>query len=154
MADGHRSAIERWPCRSLGKERQQKQLKVDKSGVVAVNRIFQWFLHGNRGQELGLCGITARLNGQRILILGPRSGKGASVRSLTNRAYKEALFQQIRKVRRGCSENEAVCRIGFGQGLIIVAGDLLGPEREVGVTLARGCPATGGQLSYAPHWSA
>ena len=71
------------------------------------------------------------------------------MRSLTNRAYiREHYFNKYEKrggdVRRMTPRAESVSV----KVLSIVAGDLLGLEREVAVTIPSACCATGCQLSY------
>ncbi|MBK9112026.1 MAG: recombinase family protein [Nitrospira sp.] len=81
-----------------GNKGRKRQLVVEESEAVVVNRIMQWYLHGDRGQELGLYGIAARLNAQGILIRGRRWTKGRIYEVLTNRAYiGEHYFNKYEK---------------------------------------------------------
>jgi site-specific DNA recombinase len=81
-----------------GNKGRKRQLAVEESEAVVVNRILQWYLHGDRGQELGLYGIAARLNAQGILIRGRRWTKGRIYEVLTNRAYiGEHYFNKYEK---------------------------------------------------------
>ena len=81
-----------------GNKGRKRQLAVEESEAVVVNRIMQWYLHGDRGQELGLYGIAARLNAQGILIRGRRWTKGRIYEVLTNRAYiGEHYFNKYEK---------------------------------------------------------
>lgn len=81
-----------------GNKGRKRQLAVEESEAVVVNRIMQWYLNGDRGQELGLYGIAARLNSQGILIRGRRWTKGRIYEVLTNRAYiGEHYFNKYEK---------------------------------------------------------
>jgi len=81
-----------------GHKGRKRQLVVEESEAVAVNRIFHLYLHGERGQELGLYGIAARLNVQGILIRGRQWTKGRIYEVLTNRAYiGEHYFNKYEK---------------------------------------------------------
>jgi len=81
-----------------GNKGRKRQLEVDESEAVVVNRIFQWYLHGDRGRELGLYGVAARLNEQGILIRGRQWTKGRIYEVLTNRAYiGEHYFNKYEK---------------------------------------------------------
>ncbi len=81
-----------------GNKGRKRQLAVEESEAVVVNRIMQWYLKGDRGQELGLYGIAARLNAQGILIRGHRWTKGRIYEVLTNRAYiGEHYFNKYEK---------------------------------------------------------
>lgn len=81
-----------------GNKGRKRQLVVEESESVAVNQIFRWYLHGERGQELGLYGIASRLNAQGILIRGRQWTKGRIYEVLTNRAYiGEHYFNKYEK---------------------------------------------------------
>ena len=81
-----------------GNKGRKRQLVVEESEAVAVNRIFRWYLHGERGQELGLYGIASRLNAQGILIRSRQWTKGRIYEVLTNRAYiGEHYFNKYEK---------------------------------------------------------
>ncbi len=81
-----------------GNKGKKKQLAVEESEAVGVNRIFQWYLHGDRGRELGLYGVAARLNEQGVLIRGRQWTKGRIYEVLTNRAYiGEHYFNKYEK---------------------------------------------------------
>ncbi len=81
-----------------GNKGRKRQLVVEESEAVAVNRIFRWYLHGERGQELGLYGIASRLNAQGILIRGRQWTKGRIYEVLSNRAYiGEHYFNKYEK---------------------------------------------------------
>jgi site-specific DNA recombinase len=81
-----------------GNKGRKRQLVVEESEAVAVNQIFRWYLHGERGQELGLYGIASRLNAQGILIRARQWTKGRIYEVLTNRAYiGENYFNKYEK---------------------------------------------------------
>lgn len=81
-----------------GNKGRKRQLVVEESEAVAVNQIFRWYLHGERGQELGIYGIASRLNAQGILIRGRQWTKGRIYEVLTNRAYiGEHYFNKYEK---------------------------------------------------------
>jgi DNA invertase Pin-like site-specific DNA recombinase len=81
-----------------GNKGRKRQLIVEESEAVVVNRIFQSYLHGDRGRELGLYGVAARLNEQGILIRGRQWTKGRIYEVLTNRAYiGEHYFNKYEK---------------------------------------------------------
>lgn len=81
-----------------GNKGRKRQLVVEESEAVAVNQIFRWYLHGERGQELGIYGIASRLNAQGILIRGRQWTKGRIYEVLTNRTYiGEHYFNKYEK---------------------------------------------------------
>ena len=81
-----------------GNKGRKRQLDVEATEAVVVNRIFEWYLHGDRGRELGLYGVAARLNEQGILIRGRQWTKGRIYEVLTNRAYiGEHYFNKYEK---------------------------------------------------------
>lgn len=81
-----------------GNKGRKRQLAVEESEAVVVNRIFQWYLHGDRGRELGLYGVAARLNEEGVLIRGRHWTKGRIYEVLTNRAYiGEHYFNKYEK---------------------------------------------------------
>ena len=81
-----------------GNKGRKRQLDVEPTEAVVVNRIFEWYLHGDRGRELGLYGVAARLNEQGILIRGRQWTKGRIYEVLTNRAYiGEYYFNKYEK---------------------------------------------------------
>ena len=67
-----------------------------------VNRIFQWYLHGDRGPGAWLYGVAARLNEQGVLIRGRQWTKGRIYDVLTNEPIsREALLSSINTKSRG-----------------------------------------------------
>lgn len=81
-----------------GNKGKKKRLEVDRSEAVVVNRVFERYVYGDRGRELGLYGIAAQLNEQGVLARGSQWSKGRVYEVLTNRAYiGEHYFNKCEK---------------------------------------------------------
>lgn len=96
-----------------GNKGRKKQLEVDRPEAVVVHRVFERYLYGDRGGDLGLYGIAAHLNEQGLLVRGHLWTKGRVHDDLTNRAYiGEYYFNKYEKrggaVRRLKSRQEWV----------------------------------------------
>ena len=81
-----------------GNKGNKKQLEVDGSEAVVVKRVFERYLYGDRGRDLGVHGLAAQLNEQGVLVRGQRWTKGRIHDLLTNRAYiGEHCFNKYEK---------------------------------------------------------
>jgi site-specific DNA recombinase len=81
-----------------GNKGKKKQLEVDGPEAVVVKRVFECYLYGHRGQDLGVHGIAALFNEQGLLIRGQQWTKGRVHDVLTNRAYiGEHCFNKYEK---------------------------------------------------------
>ena len=81
-----------------GNKGKKKQLEVDRGEAVVVKRVFERYLYGHQGQELGLHGLAAHFNEQGILIRGRQWTKGRVYDILTNRSYiGEHCFNKYEK---------------------------------------------------------
>ncbi len=81
-----------------GNKGKKKRLEVDVPESVVVLRVFELYLHGDRGRDLGVYGIAAHLNDQGLLVQGHLWSKGRVHNVLTNRAYiGEHYFNKCEK---------------------------------------------------------
>ena len=81
-----------------GNKGKKKQLALDESEAVVVRRVFERYLYGDRGRDLGIYGIAAHLNEQGLLVRGHQWVKGRVHELLTNRAYiGEYYFNKCEK---------------------------------------------------------
>ena len=58
-----------------GNKGKKKRLEVDVPESVVVHRVFEMYLHGDRGRDLGVQGIAAHLNDQGLRLLDDNSTK-------------------------------------------------------------------------------
>jgi site-specific DNA recombinase len=81
-----------------GNKGKKKQLEVERGEAVVVKRVFERYLYGYQGQELGLYGLAAHFNEQGLLIRGHPWTKGRVYDILTHRAYiGEYCFNKYEK---------------------------------------------------------
>ena len=81
-----------------GNKGKKKQLEVDGPESVVVKRVFECYLYGHRGQDLGVQGIAAHFNEEGLLVRGQQWAKGRIHDLLTNRAYiGEHCFNKYEK---------------------------------------------------------
>ena len=81
-----------------GNKGKKKRLEVDVPESVVVHRVFELYLHGDRGRDLGVYGIAAHLNDQGLLVRGHLWSKGRVYEVLTHRAYiGEHYFNKCEK---------------------------------------------------------
>ena len=81
-----------------GNKGKKKQLEVDGPEAVVVKRVFECYLYGHRGLDLGVQGIAAHFNEQGLLVRGQQWAKGRIHDLLTNRAYiGEHCFNKYEK---------------------------------------------------------
>ena len=81
-----------------GNKGKKKRLEVDVAESAVVHRVFELYLHGNRGRDLGVQGIAAYLNEQGLLVRGQLWTKGRVHEVLTHRAYiGEHYFNKCEK---------------------------------------------------------
>jgi DNA invertase Pin-like site-specific DNA recombinase len=81
-----------------GNKGKKKRLEVDMPESVVVHRVFELYLHGDRGRDLGVYGIAAHLNDQGLLVRGHLWSKGRVYEVLTHRAYiGEHYFNKCEK---------------------------------------------------------
>ena len=81
-----------------GNKGKKKRLEVDVPESVVVHRVFEMYLHGDRGRDLGVQGIAAHLNDQGLLVRGQLWNKGRVHEVLTHRAYiGEHYFNKYEK---------------------------------------------------------
>jgi site-specific DNA recombinase len=70
-----------------GNKGRKKRLEVDVPESALVHRVFELYLHGERGRDFGLYGIAEYMNEQGLLVRGHRWTKGRVYEVLTHRAY-------------------------------------------------------------------
>lgn len=70
-----------------GNKGKKKRLEVDEAEAVVVKRVFERYLSGDRGQDLGVHGLAAQLNYEGLLVRGGQWTSGRIYEVLTNRAY-------------------------------------------------------------------
>ncbi len=81
-----------------GNKGKKKQLEVDGPEAVVVKRVFERYLSGDRGQDLGVHGLAAQFNHEGLLIRGRPWTSGRVYDLLTNRAYiGEHYFNKYEK---------------------------------------------------------
>ena len=81
-----------------GNKGRKKQLEVDGSEAVVVKRVFDRYLCGDRGHDLGVHGLAAQFNHEGLLIRGRPWTSGRVYDLLTNRAYiGEHCFNKYEK---------------------------------------------------------
>jgi DNA invertase Pin-like site-specific DNA recombinase len=81
-----------------GNKGRKKQLEVDGPEAVVVHRVFERYLYGDRGRDLGVYGIAAHLNEQGLFVRGHQWSKWRVHNVLTNRAYiGEHYFNKCEK---------------------------------------------------------
>ncbi len=82
----------------LGNKGKKKRLEVDGPEAVVVKRVFERYLSGDRGQDLGVHGLAAQFNHEGLLIRGRPWTSGRVYDLLTNRAYiGEHCFNKYEK---------------------------------------------------------
>ena len=81
-----------------GNKGKKKRLEVDVPESVVVHRVFELYLHGDRGQDLGVQGIAAHLNEHGLFVRGHQWTKGRVHEVLTHRAcIGEHYFNKCEK---------------------------------------------------------
>ncbi|MBH0199203.1 MAG: recombinase family protein [Nitrospira sp.] len=81
-----------------GNKGKKKQLEVDGPEAVVVKRVFERYLSGDRGRDLGVHGLAAQFNQEGFLVRGRAWTSGRIYEVLTNRAYiGEHYFNKYEK---------------------------------------------------------
>jgi DNA invertase Pin-like site-specific DNA recombinase len=70
-----------------GNKGRKKRLEVDGPEAVVVKRVFERYVSGDRGRDLGVHGLAAQFNHEGVLIRGRQWTSGRVYDLLTNRAY-------------------------------------------------------------------
>ncbi len=91
-----------------GNKGKKKRLEIDPAESAIVNRIYQLYLTGHKGQALGVKGIAAHLNERGLAMRGNKWRKTLIHKMLTNRLYLgEYTFNMLEaKTRRLKPESE------------------------------------------------
>ena len=81
-----------------GNKGKKKQLEIDEAEAVVVKRVFERYLSGDRGRDLGVHGLAAQFNQEGLLVRGREWTSGRVYEVLTNRAYiGEHYFNKYEK---------------------------------------------------------
>ena len=81
-----------------GNKGRKKRLEIDVPESAVVNRVFDLYLHGDRGRDFGVQGVAAYLNEQGLFVRGQQWTKGRVHEVLTHRAYiGEHYFNKCEK---------------------------------------------------------
>jgi len=97
-----------------GRKGSKKRLVIDEGEAAIIRKVFELYLHGERGQELGDYGIARTLTRLGLSYRGKPWGKGRVQAALTNRLYVgEGVFNRRNHQtgRLNPAEEWIVCRV-------------------------------------------
>lgn len=91
----------------MGNKGKKKRLEIDPPEAAIVKKIFQLHTTGEKGQQLGVRGITAFLNDRGISMRGHRWGKTSVHYLLTNRVYLGEYVFNRKEAKTGRVKSES-----------------------------------------------
>ncbi len=98
----------------IGRHGPKKRLTIDPAEASVVRKVFDLYLYGEDGRELGLLGVVQVLNRQGVMYRGKVWVKNRVETILANRAYVgELLFNRTRGKQGGRKPEEewVLCRV-------------------------------------------